>query len=66
MPSNSEAKELFTKLVKKESELALKCIKSKVSQEELEHAVCNFLKTQSAQKIYAKVKNCNKNGKQTN
>ena len=57
MPSSKSeniAHELFGKLVKKESKLALKCIKRKVPNEEMERAVSNFLKSSSSQKIYAK------------
>lgn len=55
MLSNRDVtQQLFSKLVKKEEKLARKCIKRKVKNEEMERAVTEFLKSSSAQKIYAK------------
>ena len=56
MPKQDIAQTLFAKLVKKEQELAKRCIKETVNAEDIDKAVTEFMKSTSAKKILSKDK----------
>ena len=52
MPEKTIPQILFDKLVESEQSFARKCIRERVSQEEIKAVVDRFLSTRSAKKIY--------------